>query len=442
MKPVLRIFAAIVFSGILYSCSKKHDGHDGHGHGAETPAAARHTEAVTVTSLTREQIDAVGITLGEIENRNLTEVIKANGILRVPNNNRANATSLYGGVIKSLNVQLGDYVRKGQVIATIVNPQFIGLQEEYLALASRMTLAGQELQRQQELNEGNAGARKNLQAATAAISSLQVRKASLYQQIQMMGIDPATLSDTNLKSALIITSPISGTVSNVFSRIGSYVDVSSPVAEIVDNSLLHLDLQVFEKDLPRIRVGQEINFTVTNNPSVSYTAKVFTIGASFENESRTIAIHSSVTGNKSGLIDGMNITGIVSLKDVTAPAVPNEAIVEADGKYYVFVETGKEEKKQAHDTHHDHNHDHHDKDEGHSHHHDDGHPGGEGHDHKHAGGQEDKMNFEKIEVVKGVSDLGYTGIHPVIEIPAHTRVVTKGAFFINAKMSGSGGHEH
>ena len=428
MKPVLKIFAAIAFSGILYGCGKKHDEHDGHEHGTEEPAARR-PEVVTVTSLTSEQMDAVGIALGQVENRNLTEVIKANGILRVPNNNRANATSLYGGVVKSLNVQLGDYVRKGQVIATIVNPQFIQLQEEYLALASQMTLAGQELQRQQELNEGNAGARKNLQTATAAISSLQIRKASLYQQIQMMGIDPDALSDTGLKSALIVMSPINGTVSNVFSRIGSYVDVSSPVAEIVDNSLLHLDLQVFEKDLPRIRVGQEINFTVTNNPSVFYTAKVFTIGASFENESKTIAIHSSVTGNKSGLIDGMNITGIVSLKNVTAPAVPGSAIVEADGKYYIFVETDKEEKEPGHDKHHEHDH---------------GHSENDGHDHRHGddGHREDKVNFEKIEVAKGVSDLGYTAIYPVTVIPAGARVVTKGAFFINAKMSSPAGHVH
>lgn len=445
MKPVLKIFAVIAFSGILYGCSKKRGEHDGHGHGTEEPAAARYVEVVTVTSLTSEQIDAVGITLGEVENRNLTEVIKANGILRVPNNNRANATSLYGGVIKSLNVQLGDYVRKGQVIATIVNPQFIRLQEEYLALASQMTLAGQELQRQQELNEGNAGAKKNLQTATAAISSLQVRRASLYQQILMMGIDPETLSDTSLKSALIVMSPISGTVSNVFSRIGSYVDVSSPVAEIVDNSLLHLDLQVFEKDLPRIRVGQEINFTLTNNPSVSYTAKVFTIGASFENESRTIAIHSSVTGNKSGLIDGMNITGIVSLKNVTAPAVPDGAIVEADGKYYIFVETDKDEKEPAHDEHHGHDHAHSENDgHSHDHHHGDGHREGGTHDHEHekTGSREGIMNFEKIEIAKGVSDLGYTAIYPVTGIPAGARVVTKGAFFINAKMSSPAGHAH
>ncbi len=64
----------------------------------------------------------MGIVFGGIEEKELTATIKANGLLSVPNNNKANATALYGGVVKTLNVQLGDNVRKGQVIATIINP--------------------------------------------------------------------------------------------------------------------------------------------------------------------------------------------------------------------------------------------------------------------------------------------------------------------------------
>ena len=145
---------------------------DGHTHEEETP---------TIATLTQEQIKAVGITLGKVENKELTATIKANGMLKVPNNNKANATSLYGGVIKTLNVQIGDYVKKGQVIATIANPQFIQLQEEYLTIGSKITFAEQEVQRQNELNAGNAGALKNLQNATAELNTLRTRKASLQQ---------------------------------------------------------------------------------------------------------------------------------------------------------------------------------------------------------------------------------------------------------------------
>lgn len=385
---------------------------------AEKAEANHEEETPTIATLTEEQMKIVGIQLGTIENKELTATIKANGNLKVPNNNKANATSLYGGVIKTLKVQIGDYVRKGQVIATIANPQFIQLQEEYLSTASRITFAEQELARQKELNEGSAGAKKNLQSATAELNSLRTRRASLQQQIQLMGINPGSLSNSNLKSALVVTSPLNGTVSSVFAKIGSYVDVSSPIIEIVDNSSLHLDLQVFEKDLPKMKVGQIIHFTLTNNPTTVYDATVFSIGSSFENDSKTIAIHCKINGNKSGLIDGMNITGIVSLNNVTTPAVPNDAIVNADGKYYIFVQTDKKAEE----------------------HHEEGEEEG---NHKDGEEKEEKTakNFEKTEVVKGVSDMGYTAITFINKIPANAKIVVKGAFFVNAKLSNTSEEE-
>jgi len=370
----------------------------------------------TIASLTVEQIKTVGIQYGTIEQKQLTATLKANGALRVPNNNKANVTSLYGGVVKSINVQLGDFVKKGQVIATIANPQFIQLQEEYLSTSSKITFAEQEVARQKELNEGNAGALKNYQSANADLKAMRTRRASLQQQIQLMGINPNSLNNGNLRSALSVTSPINGTVSNVFSKIGSYVDVSSPVAEIVDNSQLHLDLNVFEKDLPMLKVGQIIHFTLTNNAINEYDSKIYSIGTSFENDSKSIPVHATVTGNKSGLIDGMNITAIVSLNNVTTNAVPNDAIVSADGKDYIFVVTNKkaeeikpEEGEVANET-----------------------------ETKGEGKEAKNTNFEKIEVVKGVSNMGYTAITLVKDIPTNAKIVTKGAFFVNAKLTNKG----
>ncbi|CAH0335038.1 hypothetical protein FVB9288_00658 [Flavobacterium sp. CECT 9288] len=414
----IKSIAGIVVLTLLFSACNNNKQADEKT--SETKAEEQHEEGPSnIATLTAEQIKTVGIQLGAVEHKELTATIKANGNLRVPNNYKANATSLYGGVIKTLKVQIGDYVRKGQVIATIANPQFIQLQEEYLSTASKMTFADQEYRRQKELFEGNAGAKKNLQNAEAELNNLRTRRASLQQQIQLMGINPGSVSNNNLKSALVVTSPLNGTVSNVFATIGSYVDVSSPVIEVVDNSSLHLDLQVFEKDLPQVKVGQIIHFTLTNNPTTEYDAMVFSIGSSFENESKTIAVHCRVNGNKNGLIDGMNITGIVSLNKVTTPAVPNDAIVNADGKYYVFVQTDKEAEE------------HHQE-------------GEEAHEHKEGEETEHKngMNFEKVEVLKGVSDMGYTAVTFVNEIPADAKIVVKGAFFVNAKLSNTGGHEH
>ena len=241
----IRYILAIIVVLLTFSACKN-DKQAAENKSSETKAGGKaeansEEEMPTIATLSQEQIKIVGIQLGTIEQKELTATIKANGNLKVPNNNKGNATSLYGGVIKMLNVQIGDYVKKGQVIATIANPQFIQLQEEYLSTASKISFAEQELARQKELNEGNAGAKKNLQSATAELNSLRTRRASLQQQIQLMGINPGSVSNSNLKSALVVTSPLNGTVSNVFAKIGDvqktaillfaeYIDAATTIA--------------------------------------------------------------------------------------------------------------------------------------------------------------------------------------------------------------------
>ncbi|ROI13453.1 efflux RND transporter periplasmic adaptor subunit [Epilithonimonas hominis] len=437
MKIKYSIVSLALISILAVSCGKK----DAPAEGEEKPkteqAEESHEEAPqTIAELTEEQMKSVGISLGTLEMKDLASTIKANGVLRVPNNRKATVTSLYGGVIKTLTVQIGDYVRQGQVIATISNPDYIQLQEQYLTINSRITYAEQEFRRQKELFDNDAGAKKNLQSSDAELKSLRTQRSSLQRQLQLMGISPGKVSNGNLRSGLVITSPISGTVSTINAQIGSYVDVSSPVLEIIDNSSIHLDLQVFERDLPKMKVGQIVQFKLTNNPEETFNAKVYSIGSSFENESKTISVHAMVTGNKAGLIDGMNITGNVSLGNSQTPAVPNEAIVEADGKFYVFVQTSKKVEEHAEEK----------GDDDHGHGHDEGEAE---HGHKneteagnHAKEQAKKMNFEKIEVVKGTSDMGYTAITPVSAIAPDAKIVVKGAFFVNAKLSNAGDHGH
>jgi membrane fusion protein, heavy metal efflux system len=474
------IYTIFLLAFTLHAC-KEHDHAAREAEAAPSDVKAateKHEEEVpTIAALTDEQINSVGITLGEIEMKQLTATVKVNGALSVPNDNKANITSLHGGVVKYMKVQVGSHVAQGQIVAIIENADIIKLQQEYLELISagsdannaatynnsqyaslnlekqslqpQIDYAQKEYNRQKELYEGNAGARKNLELAISNLKALQEKQkminnqltvfrktsntvsnsrlAGVRAQLQNMGINPNNISTKNLTTSLFVKSPISGTVSNVFAKIGTYIDVSSPVAEVVNNNSLHLDLQVFEKDLPQLKVGQTIHFTLTNNPTEEYDAEIYSIGSAFENSSKTIPVHCKVRGNKNGLIDGMNITALVSLNNYTSPAVADEAIVEADGKFYIFVKTDKAAEE------------HHDEEGEEAHEHKDG--------EKHTNNetvpkQEKTTNFEKVEVVKGVSDLGHTAITPVTALPVGSKIAVKGAFFINATLTNTEGHAH
>lgn len=382
----------------LLACNEKKS--DQAGQAAPVEEQNDHADEKT-TSLTDEQIKSIGIEFGAIEQKQLTRSLKTTGMLRVPNQNKATINSVYSGVVKTLLVQPGDIVRKGQTIARIANPEFVQVQSNYLSVDAKTGLAELEVKRQKELNAGNAGALKNLQAAETELRTLRTAKSTYEQQIRLMGINPATLSNGKLISELAITSPIGGVVSSVKVEMGSFIDLSTPIAEIVDNSQLHLDLFVYEKDLPKLKENQLIHFTLTNNPGREYDAQIYSLGSSFEGESKAVTVHAKVQGDKTGLIDGMNITAVISLEKTTVPAVPTASIVTMQGQDFIFITVA--------DTH--------------------------GHEEKETG-------FEMIPVARGTTDVGYTEITPLKEIPPGATIVTKGAFFIMAKFTNAGGHEH
>lgn len=383
-----------------------------------------HEEGTAITvSLTETQLKTAGITLGRIEMKNLGSAIRANGTLSVPSQNKALITSLTSGVLKTLNIQPGSYVRKGQVVASILNTEAVQMQQQLQEVLAQINLTEIELKRQQTLVVGNAAPLKNVQRLQTELATLRSTRNALQKQLTAIGISASSVSKGNINTTIYIKAPISGTISSVTAQIGSPIDQTTPVGKIVNNSQLHLDLFVYEKDLPKLNTNQTIHFTLTNNPGEEYDAKIFSIGTAFVNESKTIPVHSRVIGDRSGLIEGMNITALVSIGHKIAAAVPSDAIVAEQGKDYIFVQANAPKKDYVHRAQ------------------EETYEGEEEHgvDKKNAG---KTLYFERIQVVKGVSDVGYTEITLMKEVSTNAVIITKGAFFALAKMSGGGGHAH
>lgn len=383
---ITSVFAAYV---MLSSCGGK-SGADAPKEETHEQGADQHANENTAT-LSEEQIKTIGIELGTVEQKELTNSIKANGILTVPNQNKAFVVPLLSGVIRTLLVQPGSYVWQGQAIATIVNPNLIQMQQQLQQVNAQIALSEIELKRQKELVEGNAAPLKRLQQVQTELATLKTQRSGLQKQLSALG------ASQSFSSSVTVRAPISGTVSKVMAQLGSNVDVSAPIAEIVNNSQLHLDLYVYEKDLSKVKPNQTIHFTVTNNAGKEYDAQIFSIGTAFESNTKTIPVHAKVMGDKTGLIDGMNVTANISLDKATVSAVPTEAIVNYQGQDYIFIVDSVDTKNSI-------------------------------------------THYKRMPVVKGTTDIGYSEITLLKEVPAGARVVTKGSFFILAKQTNTEGH--
>ncbi|MDO9372951.1 MAG: efflux RND transporter periplasmic adaptor subunit, partial [Ferruginibacter sp.] len=391
---IKRIFIPLFVSAFIFSCGEKKAEPVG-----ETTVEPAETASDIVT-LTALQIKTAGIGLGTIDQKNLQTAVRASGMLIVPNQNKALVTSVHSGVIKSLFVQPGNFVKKGQAIATIINPGIAGLQQQLQTVNAQLNLAQVELTRQKELVAGNAAPLKNVQRIETELVTLKATRNSLVQQLQAMGLSSAGVARGNISTTLTIAAPISGTISEVSAQIGSNVDASTAIAQIVNNSQLHVDLFVYEKDLAKLQSDQTIHFTLTNNPGKEYDAQIYSIGTAFVHETKTIPVHAIVKGDKTGLIEGMNISAVISLGDSVVPAVPAEAIVSAQGNDYIFLLMDGTTGDAARAT-----------------------------------------QFKRIPVVKGTSGAGYTEVKFLEDLPANARIITRGAFFALAKMINTGEEE-
>lgn len=357
-------------------------------------------ESSDIIELTQEQINAVGIEIDTLEEKNLSAVVKASGKLEVPPQNRADISVLMGGSVKRIFVLEGSYVKKGQVLLTIGNLEFIKMQQEYLTNQSSFNYIEKEFLRQKELNERNAGTGKVFQQSESNYLSEKAKLQSLAKQLQQLNVNLTQLSAGEIISNLSVVAPISGVVAHIDVNLGSFVGPGKVIMDIVDNSQIHCDLQVYEKDLFKVKIGQKVNFMLTNQNNQQIQGEIYGVNQSFEGESKAVLAH-AVVRNVRGLklFPGMYVSASIDVGSQTMPAVPVDAIVKSDGKNYIFALVEEDNKSEV-------------------------------------------MHFQKVEVVTGITDLGYIEIKPLEEIKQNSKIVIKGAFYILSKSQGASEEEH
>lgn len=358
----------------------------------------------TEVALTASQYKTIGIKTGFVENRNLNKVIKANGYTTVPPQNSAEVSTLIGGTVKDIYVLEGTFVNKGKVLATIQNLEVIEMQEEFHSATANIEYLQLEYNRQKTLSDENVNPRKTFQEVKAKLAAERARAQAAKNKLEALHV--STKGSTSL---VPIVAPINGYVGKISIAKGAYAQTGVSLFEVVDNSQMHLDLNVYEKDLGSISVGQVIDFVLTNQSNKSIKGKIFGINKSFSNESKTVAVHAKIeSADAKGLIPGMYVSANINITNATVPALPKDAVVRNADKYFVFVEEAEHQEKQT------------GKEENH----------------------EKEIHFKAIEVIPGTTDLGFTEVKFVDEIAPNAKIVTEGAFYLLSAMKGGGEHEH
>jgi membrane fusion protein, heavy metal efflux system len=387
MKTAIKFFFSILIpAAITISCNEKKSEQKSETQKTETEKKV----AADKVTLTADQYKVAGIHVGKVEMRNLSSVIKVNGIIDVPPQNIVSISAPLGGYLKSAGLLPGQPVIKGHVIAVIENPQFIDIQQDYLESKSRLVYLSQELKRQQDLRKEEINAAKTLQQVSSEYNMLKAKIGGLEQKLSLIGISQAALSSGRISKSANLYSPINGYITESNVNMGKYVQPGDVLFELANKSDMHLALNVFEKDVRKLNPGQPIRFALANETDYNREAKVFLIGKATEKDG-TIPVHCHLDySNDPTLLPGMYVKALIETTSDNVPALPVEAIIQSEGKDYIFIQT---------DT------------------------------------AQDKFTFKIMPVVKGIEQEGFAAVTLMENINMNTiKVVTKGAYSLLSAM--------
>ncbi|MBK6983241.1 MAG: efflux RND transporter periplasmic adaptor subunit [Bacteroidetes bacterium] len=322
------IFVILMISLIVASCggTKSEE--------TETVAAIE-----TTVTLNEAQYKSANIVTGKLEKREISTVLKLNGKIDVPPQNMVSVSTPFGGFLKSTKLLPGMHVKKGEVLATMEDQQYIQLQQEYLTVKSKLSYAENEYNRQKELNQSKASSDKVFQQTEMDYKTQRISLSALAEKLRLININPDNLNESNLSRSINVYSSIDGFVSKVNVNIGKYVNPSDVLFELINPEDIHLNLAVFEKDLDKLSIGQKLLAFNNNQPNKKHPCEIILISQDLSAD-RSADVHCHFEDYDKTLLPGMYMNAEVEIKLQNAVSINEDAIVSHEGKDYVFVEKG------------------------------------------------------------------------------------------------------
>jgi cobalt-zinc-cadmium efflux system membrane fusion protein len=155
-------------------------------------------------------------------------------------------------------------------------------------------------------------------------------------KLSLINISFAVLEKGQILKTFNLYAPMAGYVTQVNTNIGAFASTTDVLFKIADTEHLHAELTVFEKDVPKLKIGQKVRFTLANEEK-ERMATVHLIGREISKE-RTVQIHCHLDKEDTQLLPGMYLKAYVESGTNKVEALPDAAIVEFEGKKYVFIE--------------------------------------------------------------------------------------------------------
>jgi Cu(I)/Ag(I) efflux system membrane fusion protein/cobalt-zinc-cadmium efflux system membrane fusion protein len=289
------------------------------GGGAETPG---------VIAVSPATVQSMGVRTAKVEVRPLSRLTLAVGLVNFNERNLSTVTTKVNGWLERLYVNAtGDPVRKGQALVSIYSPELVASQEEYL-------LAVRNLKTMQKspVKEMVDGARRLAEASRRRLAYFDISAAQI-EELERSG---------QVRKNLTLASPANGIVTKRMVTQGMYVQAGMPLLEVADLSTVWVDADIYQYELPWIKVGQPVTMSLDYLPGETFPGKIDYIYPYLKEATRTAKVR--LRFSNPGLKLKPEMFAQVRIESPVvhnAVVVPADAVIDTGLKQHVFIALGQ-----------------------------------------------------------------------------------------------------
>ena len=331
MKSIIKIIVLAAFVAISFiACEEEKE---------NSEAIEIEEVESNIIVVSKEQFTSSNMELGKISDQVFSDNISATGMIDVPPQYKASVSVYYGGNIKDVFLLVGQKVKKGGLLFTIQSPEYVRMQKDFLVAKRELKYLGAEYERQKTLETENIASRKNYLKAESDYYVMLTKFEALRKELYLIDINPNELDENSISAEIRIKAPIGGNITEINLTKGKYLSPNEVAITIVNTEHLHLELNVFEKDILEIKVGQKIRFSLPDSREKVYDAKVFVVGKSINENDRSINIHGHLLdeSQESNFLPGMYVDSKILTNEQVYKALNSNSVINVDGINYVLV---------------------------------------------------------------------------------------------------------
>lgn len=307
----------------------------------EPKNSTTNTEDSTISSslvqLDKDQLQQANLKMAVLEKGTASMEVHLNGKIDVPPTAVASVSIPMGGYVQDINLIPGNYVKKGSTIATIKDPQFVQLQEDYLSAKAKSVYLSQDMDRQKLLLQQDAVSKKTFQLLQSEFNTNAIALKGLAEKLKLINIDPSTLSIDKISSKVNLIAPISGYVSKVNINRGKYVAPTEVLLELIDPNDVHAAITIYEKDITLFKEGMKGKVVLANEPNKSYSVSVLAVSKNLDDDKSGL-LHCHFASVPKNMLPGMFLTADFSVNNANTVIVPINAIQRFQGVDYIFIQ--------------------------------------------------------------------------------------------------------